>query len=152
MPQLQPLCRTEGLNRLRGRRTLHPQSFQIVEFTDLGPKDVDDHVTRIDQHPIAIGQAFDMGIFDATLFETLGDIFRNRANVPVNPAGGDDHVVGICRFAAKVDGDRFFRLHIVEAGEDQFQGLVGVWLRLQGRSFGRCFTRGFGCGLLRNLG
>src|ERR1700730_8906956 len=74
------------------------------------------------------------------------------AIAPVNPAGGDDHVVGICRFAAKVDGDRFFRLHIVEAGEDQIQGLVGVWLRLQVRSFGRCFTRGFGCSLLGNLG
>jgi len=153
MPKLQTPLPNRGLNRrLRGRRTLHPQSFQIVEFADLGPEDVDDHVARIDQHPVAIGQAFDVGFGDAAFFETFGDIFRDRANVPVNPAGGDDHVVGICRFAAKVDGDRFFRLHIVEAGEDQFQGLVGVWLRLQGRSFGRCFTRGFGCGLLRNLG
>jgi hypothetical protein len=129
-----------------------PQSFQIVEFADLGSEDVDDHVARIDQHPIAIGQAFDMRAGDSALLETFGDVFRDRANVPVHPAGGDDHVVGKCRFAAKVDGDRFFRLHIVEAGEDHIQGLVGIWLRLQGRSFGRCFTRGFGCGLLGNLG
>mgnify|MGYP006149287419 CR=1 FL=1 len=71
-------------------------------------------------------------------------LFRDRTDVPVGPSRGDDHVVGKCRFAAKVDGDRFFRLHVVEAGEDHIQRLVGVGLRLQGRSFRRCFTRGLG--------
>ena len=132
--------RLSTLDRLRRCRVLRPQSLEIVELAHLGPEYVHDHVAGIDQHPVAIGQALDMDAFDSGFLETLGNIFRDRADVPVGPARSDDHVVGKCRFAAKVDGDRFFRLHIFEAGEDHIQGLVGVGLRLQGRSFGRCFT------------
>jgi hypothetical protein len=141
----------DASDRFGRRRALHPQSFQIVEFAHLGSEYVHDHVAGIDQHPIAVGQALDMDAFDSVFLEAFGDIFRDRADVPGSPARGDDHVVGKCGFAAKVDGDRFFRLHIVEAGEDHIQGLVGVGLRLQGRSFGRCFTRGFSWSL-GNLG
>jgi len=105
---------------------MRPQSFQIVEFANLGPEHVHDHIAGIDQHPVAVGQTLDVDRLDAGFLETFGNVFRDRADMPVNPARGDDHVVGKCRFTAKVDGDRFFRLHIVEAGEDQFQGLVGV--------------------------
>ena len=127
----------------RSRRVLRPQPFEIVEFAYLGPEYVHDHIAGIDQHPVAIGQALDMDAFDAGFLQGFGHVFRDRADMPVGPACGDDHVVGKGGFAAKVDGDRFFRLHIVEAGEDHIQRLVGVGLRLQGRSFGRCFTRGF---------
>jgi hypothetical protein len=133
--------RAGRLDRLRRSGALSPQSLEIVEFANLGSEDVHDHVAGIDQHPIAVGQALDMEAFDSGLLEAFGHIFRNRTDVPVYPAGGDDHVIGKCRFAAKVDGDRFFRLHIVQAAEDHIQGLVGVGLRLQGRSLGRCFTR-----------
>ena len=129
------------LDRLRSGRALSPQSLEIVELANLGSEDMHDHVAGIDQHPIAVGQALDMKTLDSGFLEALGDIFRDRTDVPVDPAGGDDHVIGKCRFAAKVDGDRFFRLHIDQAGEDHIQGLVGVGLRLQGRSLGRCFTR-----------
>ncbi|GCC49338.1 hypothetical protein chiPu_0033557 [Chiloscyllium punctatum] len=92
-----------------------------------------------------------MDVLDPVFLEALRHILRDRTNVPVGPAGGDDHVVGVCGFAAKVDGDRLFRLHVIEAREDQAQRLVGirfgsvqfgsVRLRLQGRGFRRCFTR-----------
>ena len=126
------------------RRVLRPQSFEIVEFAHLGSEHVHDHIAGIDQHPVAIGQALDMDVLDAVFLQGFRDVFRDRADVPVGTAGGDDHVVGKGGLAAKVDGDRFFRLHIVEAGEDDIQRLVGVGLRLQGRSFCRCFTRGLG--------
>src|SRR5260370_12186284 len=118
------------LDRLRRRRALRPQSFQIVEFAHLGSEHVHDHVAGIDQHPVTVGQALDVDAFDSGFLETFGDIFRDRADVPVSPARGDDHVVGKWRFAAKVDGDRFFRLHIVEAGEGHILPLVGVRWRL----------------------
>jgi hypothetical protein len=127
----------------RRDRILGPQSLEIVELPNLGPEYVHHHIAGIDQHPVAIGQAFDMDVADAVFLQAFRDVFRDRTDVPVGPAGGYDHVIGKGRFAAKVDGDRFFRLHIVEAGEDHIQRLVGVALRLQGRSFGRCFTRGF---------
>src|ERR1700737_3781681 len=47
-------------DRLHRRRTLRPQSLEIVEVTHLGSEDVHDHVAGIDQHPVAIGQALDM--------------------------------------------------------------------------------------------
>jgi len=47
---------------------------------------VNDHVTGIDQHPIAIGQALDVDGFDPGFLQSLGDVFRNRADVPVDPA------------------------------------------------------------------
>jgi len=134
--------RLTNSDRRRRRRALRPQSLKIVELAHLRSEHVHDHVAGIDQHPVAIGQAFDMDVLDAGFLQALGHVFRDRANVPVCPAGSDDHVVGKCGFAAKVDGDRFFRLHVVQAGEDQIQRLVGVGLRLQGCSFGRCFTRG----------
>ena len=113
-------------DRLCRRRALRPQSFQIVELTDLRSENMNDHIAGIDQHPIAIGQTLDMGVWDSALLETFGDVLRDRTDMPVNPAGGDDHVIGKGRFAAKVYGDRVFRLHIVQAGEDHIQGLVGV--------------------------
>ena len=116
--------------------------LEIVELADLGSEDMHDHIAGIDQHPVAIGHAFDMDVLDSVVLQAFQDIFRNRADVPVGPARGDDHEVGKRGFAAKVDGDRLFRLHILEAGEDQVQRLVGVRLRLQGRILGRCFTRG----------
>ena len=134
--------RLEPLDDLRPGRALGPQSLEIIELTDLGSEHVHDHIAGIDQHPVAIGQALDMDILDAVFLQASGDVFRDRTDVPVGPARGDDHVVGICRFATKVDGERLFRLHIVEAGEDHIQRLVGVRLRLQGRSWGRCFTLG----------
>ena len=115
-----------ALNHLRRHRALRPQSFQIVELAHFGSEYMHDHIAGIDQHPVAIGHALDVDAFNSGFLESLGDVFRDRADVPVDPAGGDDHVVGKCGFATKVDGDRFFRLHIVEAGEDDIQRLVGV--------------------------
>jgi hypothetical protein len=126
-------------DRLRRRRALRPQSLEIVEFAHLGSKYMHDHVAGIDQHPVAIGQALDMDRLDSGFLETFGDIFRDRADMPVGPARGDDHIVGKCGFASKIDGDRFFRLHIVEAGEDQLEGFVGD-RRFRNRRR-RCFTR-----------
>src|SRR5438874_12681384 len=94
-----------SLDRLRRPWALRVQSLAIVELTDLGSEHVHDHVAGIDQHPVAIGQALDMDVLDTGFLEALRDVLRDRANVPVGPARGDDHVVGVCRFAAKVDGD-----------------------------------------------
>jgi hypothetical protein len=128
-------------DRLRRRRALRPHSFQIVELAHLGSEHMHDHIAGIDQDPIAIGQALDVEALDSVFLEALGDVLRDRADMPVGPACGDDHVVGERGFAAKVDGDRFFRLHVVEAGEDQLEGLFGDG-RLRDR-FSRCLRRRF---------
>ena len=67
-----------------------------------------------------------MQTFEADLAEILHHILRDRADMPVHPAGGHDHVVGDGGFAAKVDADRVLRLHVVEAVEDTLQDAFGL--------------------------
>src|SRR4029450_9598871 len=111
-----PLSRfapAESSDRCR-RRVLRPQPFEIVEFAHLGSEHVHDHIAGIDQHPVAIGQALDMHGLYPVFLPGVRHLLRDRADMPVGLAGGDDHVVGKCIFAPKVHGARFFRLHIVE--------------------------------------
>src|SRR5437588_8431813 len=93
-------------DRLRRRGVLRPQSFQIVEFADLGSEYVHDHVAGIDQHPIAVRQALDVD-FDSGFLETFGDVFRDRADVPVGPARGEYEVVGKFGFSEEYVGILF---------------------------------------------
>src|SRR5690349_18396488 len=73
-------------DRLRRRRILRPQPFEVVEFANLRPEYVHDHVAGIDQHPVAVGRALDMEILDSGFLQGLGDIFRDRTDVPVGAA------------------------------------------------------------------
>src|SRR5690349_12075160 len=81
-------ARLDRSDRLCRCRALRPQFFQIVELAHLGSEYMDDHVAGIDQHPIAIGQALDVDAFDPGFLQPLGDVFRNRTDVPVDPARG----------------------------------------------------------------
>src|SRR5260370_5832278 len=58
-------------DRLRRRRTLRPQSLEILELTDLGSEHVNDHVAGIDHHPISVGQALDMDALDSGFLQGL---------------------------------------------------------------------------------
>ena len=77
-----------SLDRLHRRRALSPHPLKIVELAHFGSEHVNDHVAGIDQHPVAVGQALDVNAFDTGFLETFGDIFRDRADVPVGPARG----------------------------------------------------------------
>ena len=103
-----------------------PHLLEAVEAANLRAEDMDDDVARIDQDPVAVRQAFDVNALHAGFAEFLHHILRDRADMPVGPAGRDDHVVCDGGFAAKVDGECVLRLHVVEAGEDDLQGLVGI--------------------------
>ena len=59
-----------------GREIGLPHFFDVIEFAHFGAEDVDDDVTGIHQHPIAIWQAFDPRLAVAGL------------------AQGGDHLVG----------------------------------------------------------
>ena len=96
---------------------------------------MNDDVARIDQHPIAMRHAFDAGR-NAGFVQILDDPVGHRSDMALRPAGGHDHVVADRRFIAKIDGEDVLRLHIVEAGEDQSQDLLGVRTH-SGDRFGR---------------
>src|SRR5579862_245330 len=130
------LCRGSG----------HPHLLEIVEGADLGPEDVNDHVTRIDQHPVALRRAFDAGR-NAGFVQILDHPVGDRADMALRPAGRHDHVVADRGFIAKIDGEDVLGLHVVEAGEDQSEDLLCVKTH-SGDRFGHAtfVPRDYNCG------
>ena len=116
-------------------RLAHPHLFEIVEGANLRAEDMNDHVARIDQHPVAMRYAFDPG-GNAGLVQILDDPVGDRADMALRPAGRHDHVVADRRFISQIDGEDVLGLHIVEAGEDQTKDLLGVKTH-SGDRFGR---------------
>src|SRR5689334_24449996 len=73
----------------RGR----PHLLEIVEGADFGPEDVNDDVSRIDQHPIALAHALHADTGNACLFNVLDDMIGDGADMALRAAAGDDHVI-----------------------------------------------------------
>jgi hypothetical protein len=105
--------------------TAQPHSFQIIEVAHFGPKDVDDNVASIDQHPIAMRHAFDAR-HNAGFMQVFDYPVGDRPDMAVRATGRHDHVVADRGFIAQIDGEDVLGLHIVEAGEDQAEDLLGV--------------------------
>src|SRR5580658_8601238 len=124
----------------------HPHLLEIIEGADFGPEDVNDHVTRIDQHPVALRRAFDAGR-NAGFVQILDHPVGDRADMALRPAGRHDHVVADRGFIAKIDGEDVLGLHIVEAGEDQSEDLLCVKTH-SGDRFGHAtfVPRDYNCG------
>jgi len=93
-----------------------PQLFQIVKAADLGPENVDDHIARIDQHPVSLGQAFDAEIAVAVFLQLLHQLVGNGADMAAGSAGCHDHAIGNGRFAGEIDGDDVLGLGIFQVG------------------------------------
>ena len=124
----------------------HPHLLEIIEGADFGPEDVNDHVTRIDQHPVALRRAFDAGR-NAGFVQILDHPVGDRADMALRPAGRYDHVVADRGFIAKIDGEDVLGLHVVEAGEDQTEDLLCVKTH-SGDRFGHAMfvPREYNCG------
>src|SRR6202023_873572 len=72
--------RRTGSARAPGPRAgADPHLLQIVEGADLGAKDMDDHVARVDQHPIAKRRAFDPHLANARLVQFFEHTIRARS-------------------------------------------------------------------------
>ena len=77
-----------------------------------------DDVAGVDQHPVGAAGAFDLHAADALLVELFLQMHGHGADLPVRKAGGDDHAVGEGGAAGEVDGDDFFGLVVLQAGDD----------------------------------
>jgi hypothetical protein len=91
-----------------------PHSFQIVKIPYFGTEQVDDHVVRIDQHPIRCREPFDPNAFAKLRFDLFCKLNGHRRDLPRRSARGDHHVVRDVRFAGERDGDDFLRLIVVK--------------------------------------
>ena len=87
---------------------------------------MDDDVTGVDEHPVAMRHALDANVRKTGLVQVLEHAVRNSADLPIGPAGGHNHEVSDCGLAGEIDGDRVLSLHIVDSGEDEAKSLLGV--------------------------
>src|SRR5437588_11983264 len=70
-----------------------PHLLQVIEGANFRPKRMDDHVARVDQHPVAMRQAFYPETGHAGALQLLAHMIRDRANMAMRPPGGHDHKV-----------------------------------------------------------
>ena len=108
---------------------------------------MDDHVARIDENPIALGQSLDPEIAVTLGFELLDQLIGDGADMPGGAAGRNHHAVGDRGFAVEVDRDDVLGLGVFELSENGLEdGAFGLALRrrsglrraLSGRSAAMC--------------
>jgi len=71
-----------------------PHALEIVIGANFRAKDVDDHIARIDENPIAGFHPVDRPRAVACLLESPGEVLGDRADVALRAAVGDDDKVG----------------------------------------------------------
>jgi hypothetical protein len=85
-----------------------PHLLKVAELANLGTEDVDDDVVGVDEHPVAVGQAFDARRRQARFLALFNHAIGDGSDVNVGAAAGNDHHVGESGFAVQVDGDDVF--------------------------------------------
>src|SRR6185437_5961832 len=58
-----------------------PHSFQIVKISDFGTKNVNDHIVRVDQHPIRCREPLDPNDPSKLLFNLVGKLTGHRRDL-----------------------------------------------------------------------
>ncbi len=84
---------------------------------------MDDDIADIDQHPVAMRQAFNAHRAKPGLFEVSCQMIGDGADVAVRTAGGHDHIIAKRRFSRNVDADGVLGLGIVQARQDCLEAL-----------------------------
>src|SRR5271165_374609 len=136
-------CASACSTSLRRRRC--PHLLQIVEGANLWPEDMDDDVAGVDQYPIAMPHALDLGIRYARLGEVFEHAICDRAHMALRPAGGHDHAVSDRGLDGKIDGDSVLGLHVIQAGQDQVKNLLRGGTLLGDRIGGASSVRPSNC-------
>src|ERR1051326_1192937 len=96
-----------------------PHSFQIVKISHFGTENMDDHVVRIDQHPVGGRKPFDSNVLAKSLLDLVGKLNSHGRNLPRRAARGDHHMIGNVRFAREGDGDNLLGLVVIERLKDE---------------------------------
>lgn len=82
-----------------------------------------DHVSRIQENPVAIGQAFDFAFAESGIFQIPHQMIGKGAHMALGSTRGNDHGIGKRGFAFQVNGDDVLGLVVVEGLEDEFENL-----------------------------
>lgn len=85
---------------------------------------MNDDVALVDQHPIALLQAFDAQMPIAGALERLINLFSQRRYVTIRPTGRNHHIIGDGRFAMQRNGDDLLALGRIQRGKNDLQFLI----------------------------
>jgi hypothetical protein len=80
---------------------------------------VNNHVAGVDQNPVGMGQAFDLGATESGVFDRAQQMVGQSGNVSLRAARRDDNGVRERRRALQIDGDDVLGLVVIKSGEDQ---------------------------------
>src|SRR5438876_9219156 len=95
-----PACRSTDVRMI----TKRPHSFQIVKISHFGTENVDDHIVRIDQHPVGGREPFDSNVLPKSLLDLVGKLNSHGRDLPRRAARCDHHMIGDVRFSGEGDG------------------------------------------------
>jgi len=66
---------------LAGDAGTPPHPFELIERPDLGAKQMNDDVAGVDQHPVALGGAFDGDRLDAAVLDLLAQMLGHGTDL-----------------------------------------------------------------------
>lgn len=116
-----------------------PDLLDVVELAHFGAEQMDDDVTRIDQHPVTVRQTLNASLAVASFLEGAQQMVGQSADVTMRAARCDDKSVSYGALAFQVDENDILGLVVVETRQDEIS--EGDDLRL---GFGRGrLERGF---------
>jgi len=116
------------LDLLQRRRALaSPHLLQFVKLAHLGAKNVHDDIAGIDQHPVALGQAFNLGGAFSNGLEFAQKLIGHGANMPIGPAGGYNHEIANRRPSMQIYGDNALGFGVFQGFERGVQNRGGAF-------------------------
>lgn len=104
-----------------------PHLFQVVKTAHFRPEYVDDYVTAVDQHPIAMGQSFHPHARHPGGMQGFNQMLGDRTDVPVRAAGSDHHEVGERALSSKVDLRCVGGFVVFQPVQHEREDFLGTW-------------------------
>lgn len=98
-----------------------PKLLDGIVFADIGSKQMDDHIARIDQDPIAIRPALRSYLGEARFLELFHNMPGHRTNFASRATTSDHHIVCEIRLSGQWDHRGALGLIVVQRLLDQGQ-------------------------------
>ena len=105
------LLGVESAIRLEARRVM-PEPFEIVKIPLFVIKDMDHHITEVEQDPFAFAQSSGSAGADSLGAQFIFQVFSQRLHVASGPAAEDDEVVSERRYFPDIENNNILTLAV----------------------------------------
>ncbi len=103
-----------------------PHFFEVIELSYFRPEDMDDNITRINQHPVTAILAFDVDVFMPSGAQLLGNVISHACHMPLRATGCHHHEIGKTGFSVEIDDADIFTFVVIKGGYNQRLQKVGA--------------------------